>query len=114
MIVGSFKMHGYIYLKNHGIVENLLTEYMQVSRIFLEQSLEKKAKHLLGHDCGFGWLKFEGERINSERTAGDYKEIFNYMSHSGYEACLSVENFEHEVFRTWWQFSVSFFSRPYH
>ena len=93
-IIETFKAYGYCYLSNHGIDEGLLKEYMRVSRTFFKQPSEEKTKHPLGHDCGFGWLKLEGERVNRERVAGDYKETFNYMPHSGYEAWWPVENFE--------------------
>ena len=78
-IIEKFKTFGYCSLTNHGIKQSLLDDYMRVSRTFFSQPLEEKAKHALGHDCGFGWLKLEGERINRDRLAGDYKETFNYM-----------------------------------
>ena len=93
-IIEKFKTFGYCSLTNHGIKQSLLDDYMRVSRTFFSQPLEEKANHALGHDCGFGWLKLEGERINRDRLAGDYKETFNYMPDSGYEGWWDIENFE--------------------
>ena len=93
-IVNALKTHGYCYLTNHGVDDKLIKRYMKVSRKFFDQPIEEKEKHPLGHDCGFGWLKMEGERLTPEREPGDYKETFNYTPFSGYEAWLPVENFE--------------------
>ena len=93
-VVEKFKTCGYCYLTNHGIGQSLLDDYIRVSKTFFSQSVEEKSKHALGHDCGFGWLKLEGERVNRDREAADYKETFNYTPHSEYEGWWGIQNFE--------------------
>ena len=58
-IVNALKTHGYCYLTNHGVDDKLVKRYMEVSRKFFDQPTEEKEKHPLGHDCGFGWLKWK-------------------------------------------------------
>ena len=93
-IVSVIKTYGYCYLKNHGVDENLLNDYMDVSRRFFEKPVEVKEKLPLGHDCKFGWLKIEGEVLTPKRKTGDFKETFNYQPYSGYENWPPVKNFE--------------------
>ena len=77
-IVDAFKTHGFCYLKNHGMDENLIKEYMEVSRKFFEQPEELKSKYPMGFDYRFGWVRLEREHLNEQRSVGDLHEAFNY------------------------------------
>ena len=93
-LVDAFKTYGFCYLKNHGMDETLIKEYMQVSREFFMQSPELKAKYTLGSDHRFGWVKLEGEKLNKERPpAGDLHEAFDYTPCSDH-SWPPVEKFE--------------------
>lgn len=92
-IVNAFKVNGFCYLKNHGIDENLIKEYMEVSRKFFEQPVEFKSKFPMGLDYRFGWVKLEREHLNEQRSVGDLHEAFNYTPTYD-EEWPPVENFE--------------------
>ena len=49
-VVNAFKNYGFCYLKNHGVDEELLKDYMDVSRAFFEKPTECKAKYPLRYD----------------------------------------------------------------
>ncbi|XP_060554680.1 uncharacterized protein LOC132715659 isoform X2 [Ruditapes philippinarum] len=74
----AFTKAGFCYLKNHGIDQNLVSQYMDISRGFFEQPVEEKMKHVRGTDSNFGWVAVERESLNPERP-GDLKEAFNYQ-----------------------------------
>ena len=93
-IVKAFRTFGFCYLLNHGVDENIITDYMTVSRVFFEQPMEVKEKLPLDKDTEFGWLKLEGEVLTPKRKTGDFKESFHYMPCSGKETWPPVEKFE--------------------
>ena len=92
-IITAFKEQGYCYLKNHGIDENLIKEYMKVSRKFFEQPETFKSKFPMGDDYRFGWVKLEREHLNTQRSVGDLHEAFNYTPTYD-EEWPPIENFE--------------------
>ena len=92
-IIDAFKTYGFCYLKNHGVDETLIKEYLQVSREFFLQSTELKAKYTISSDYRFGWLKLEGEKLNRERPVGDLHEVFKYSPLSDY-AWPPLDKFE--------------------
>ena len=83
-IVDKFKAHGYCYLKNHGIDEQLLNEYMKVSRNFFDQPEDFKKRFSMGSDYIFGWVNLERETLNKDRSAGDLHEAFNFAPRLSY------------------------------
>lgn len=74
----AFSTVGFCYLKNHGIDQELVDHYMEVSRDFFQQPVEEKIKHVRGTELNFGWVAVEREKLNPERP-GDLKEAFNYL-----------------------------------
>lgn len=92
-IVHVFKTYGFCYIKNHGISEKLLKEYMEVSRVFFEKPTEFKEKYPMGRDFRFGWTQLERAKLNEDRSAGDLHEAFNYEPTYD-DAWPPVENFE--------------------
>lgn len=76
-IKDAFGKTGFCYLKNHGLDQNLIETYFDISRKFFEQSVEEKAKYARGTEMNFGWVAVEREKLNPERPA-DLKEAFNY------------------------------------
>ena len=77
LIKNAFSFTGFCYLKNHGIEQDVLNKYLDISREFFEQPIEEKSKHERGKELNFGWVAVEREKINPERP-GDLKEAFNY------------------------------------
>lgn len=77
-IVHSLKTYNFCYLKNHGVDEQLLKDYREVSRVFFEKPMEFKVKYPMGHDYRFGWVQLEREKLNEDRSVGDLHEAFNY------------------------------------
>ena len=73
----AFSSVGFCYLKNHGVDEDLITKYRQVSREFFEQPVEVKKVYERGNEINFGWVAVEREKVNPERP-GDFKEAFNF------------------------------------
>ena len=92
-IVDGFKSHGFCYLKNHGVGDALIKDYMRVSRNFFEQPESVKEKYALDARYVFGWLQLERETLNINRKAGDLHEAFNYTPKYDSE-WPPVENFE--------------------
>lgn len=79
-VVNAFKNYGFCYLKNHGVDEELLKDYMDVSRAFFEKPTECKEKYPLTYDYRFGYLKLGTEKSNEDRSVGDLHEAFNYSA----------------------------------
>ena len=77
-IIEAFQTYNFCYLKNHGVTETVLGEFIQVSRNFFELPDEVKSKFPMGKDYRFGCVFLETERANLERNAGDLHEAFNY------------------------------------
>ena len=92
-IIDNFKTYGFCYLKNHGVEEDLLNEYMRVSRTFFELPASIKSQYPLGIDYIYGYVKLGIETLNNERSVGDLHEAFNYVPTFD-KAWPPVENFE--------------------
>lgn len=73
----AFRKVGFCYLKNHGINQELVDQYMEVSRDFFQQPVEEKMKHARETAVNFGWVSVEREKLSPERP-GDLKEAFDY------------------------------------
>ena len=93
-IVDAFKTFGYCYIENHGVSEELIKTYFDLSRAFFEQPIKEKEKYSVGSDYAFGWVKLEGESVDPKSKANDLHEAFNYRPCSGYESWPNVNNFE--------------------
>ena len=52
-VIDNFKTNGFCYLKNHGIDEKLLEEYLNVSRNFFEEPRHLKEQYPLGSNYMF-------------------------------------------------------------
>ena len=92
-IIDKFKTYGFCYLKNHGVDQTLLEDYMRVSRTFFELPEEIKSMNPLGVDYTFGYVKPGKETLNKERSVGDLHEALNYVPKFD-KAWPPVENFE--------------------
>ncbi|XP_060561900.1 uncharacterized protein LOC132721597 [Ruditapes philippinarum] len=73
----AFTDVGFCYLKNHGIEQDMVDIYMDISREFFEQPEEEKIKHVREKDQNYGWVGVETEKLNPARP-GDWKEAFNF------------------------------------
>ena len=94
-VVDNFKTYGFCYLKNHGVKEELLNDYFNVSRTFYLQPENEKEKHTMGSDYAFGWIKLEREKFNQDRSSGDLHEAFNYVpGYCSNEVWPQVDRFE--------------------
>ena len=93
-ILHAFKTFGFCYVKNHGVDEALITDYLEASRRFFELPYEVKSKYAIGRDYAFGWVKLLGEHSDPSSKSGDLHEAFNYRPCSGYESWPPLEKFE--------------------
>lgn len=78
-VVDCFKTYGFCYLKNHGVDQKLLEDYMQVSKVLFNQPEKIKERYAMSSEYMFGWMKLGKERSNPERSVGDLHEDFNFM-----------------------------------
>ena len=78
-VVDCFKTYGFCYLKNHGVDQKLLEDYMQVSKVLFNQPEKIKERYAMSSEYMFGWMKLGKERSNPERSVGDLHEAFNFM-----------------------------------
>ncbi|CAG2238910.1 unnamed protein product [Mytilus edulis] len=74
---------GFCYLKNHGIPDEQLRLALESSKQFFTQSIDEKVKCVKPDDSYFGWIGLEKERLNPERPAGDYKEVYGLIPDCG-------------------------------
>ena len=89
----SFSTIGFAYLKNHGVDEKLISDFMRVSREFFEQPMEEKEKCGMSKEIKSGWLGSEQETLNQDRPA-DLKESYSYAPSYEPKVWPSTENFE--------------------
>ena len=94
-IIEAIKAFGFCYLKNTGVNEDLIKDYMKVSRAFFEHPTEMKQEFSFDLDRCTGWLKLEGEICNPDRKTGDFKETFNYTPNPEKEVWPPVKDFDH-------------------
>lgn len=92
--INALKTFGYCYVKNHGIDEQLIKEYLAVSRDFFNEPADVKVKYPIDKHFSFGWVKMEGEMCDPKSHAGDLHEAFLYSERSGYEAWPPIRKFE--------------------
>ena len=110
-IVHCFKTYGFCYLKNHGVDEELLKDYMEVSREFFDKPPEFKANYPLRQDYKFGWVQLGREKPNPDRSVGDLHEAFNYLPINDTD-WPPVDNFEvlsKQLFAAYKQLAFRFF-----
>lgn len=88
-----FSSGGFCYLKNHGVDEKLLSDYLRVSREFFEKPAEVKQKYAVGSDIKHGWIGFDQQTLNPDRPT-DLKELFSYSPFLHMTTWPSVDNFE--------------------
>ncbi|XP_021349214.1 UPF0676 protein C1494.01-like [Mizuhopecten yessoensis] len=96
-LCGALSDVGFCYIKNHGIPQSLIDKMHAANKTFFEMPVEYKNAYLRPRNGQLhGWVPFETETINAERTV-DYKEGFNYMPADNIELWPDVENFESSV-----------------
>lgn len=93
-IVQILKTHNFCYLKNHGIKQQLIRDYMKASAEFFKLSSDEKNAYAIGTDYHFGWVKLEGMVVNSKSSVGDLNEFFLYTPYSYNEKWPPVKEFE--------------------
>ena len=84
---------GFCYLKNHGVNEDLVKDYMKVSREFFEQPEDVKRRYAMSTEVKAGWVGFGHETLNPVRPA-DLKESFSYAPSYKVDSMPTVPNFE--------------------
>lgn len=84
---------GFCYLKNHGVDENLINDYMECSRGLFESPVELKQGYKTGKEIRFGWIGLDEEIVNPERPT-DLKESFLYSPCKEMAFWPAVDNFE--------------------
>ena len=110
-IVNCFKTNGFCYLKNHGVNEELLKDYMKVSRDFFDKPVEFKAKYPLGQDYSFGWVQVGREKPNPDRSVGDLHEAFNSLpiNDTNWPPVDNFEMLSKQLFKAYKQLAFRFF-----
>ena len=106
MMLGDKAIHtlrtsGYCYLKNHGVSEKLINDFLQISRKFFDQPEEIKSQTPLRKDFWTGWAGYGDEALNPKRPT-DLKELFHLTPGQALEKWPAIENFEtimNEMFR---------------
>nr|XP_034332154.1 UPF0676 protein C1494.01-like isoform X2 [Crassostrea gigas] len=73
----AFTTVGFVYLKNHGIPQNIVEEVFSTSKTFFEKPVEVKQEYARPVDANHGWVSLEREKLNPERPAADLKEAYN-------------------------------------
>ena len=94
-IIHKFKTYGYCYLKNHGLSESLMDDFLTASRDLFRKPMEYKEKYAMAPDFSFGWLRMEREKLNNQSSIGDLYEAFNYRPMGSFDDVWPpVDNFE--------------------
>nr|XP_022286433.1 UPF0676 protein C1494.01-like [Crassostrea virginica] len=76
-ICKAFTTVGFVYLKNHGIPQNVVDEMFATSQTFFDKPIEVKQKYSRPADSNDGWVSLEREKLNPDRPAADLKEAYN-------------------------------------
>lgn len=76
-LCNAFTTVGFVYLKNHGIPQNIVEEVFTTSKSFFEKPVEVKQKYARPADANHGWVSLEMEKLNPDRPAADLKEAYN-------------------------------------
>ena len=92
-VVDIFSTTGFCYMKNHGIDEKLLQEYMRVSRGVFALPSTVKQGYIIGDEIKYGWMGPDKESLNPNLPA-DLKESFNYSPDEELTGWPPVDDFE--------------------
>ena len=84
---------GFCYLKDHGIDEALVQDFMKLSREFFEQPEKVKREYAMSTEVKAGWVGFGHETLNPVRPA-DLKESFSFVPSYNLSSMPIVKNFE--------------------
>lgn len=88
-----FSTVGFCYLKNHGVDEKLVDDFMRVSRNFFELPTDVKTASAMSSEHKSGWVGLGDERLNPDRPA-DLKESFDYCPSWDIAKWPNVDNLE--------------------
>nr|XP_022335771.1 UPF0676 protein C1494.01-like [Crassostrea virginica]XP_022335778.1 UPF0676 protein C1494.01-like [Crassostrea virginica]XP_022335785.1 UPF0676 protein C1494.01-like [Crassostrea virginica] len=75
-ICQAFQTVGFVYLKNHGIPQELVLRAFSTSKAFFDQPVEKKKKYSIKQGEYSGWIGYEEEKVNHDRPVCDAREGF--------------------------------------
>ncbi|XP_062592081.1 uncharacterized protein LOC134253570 [Saccostrea cucullata] len=78
-ICHAFQDVGFVYLKNHGIPEQLISDVFTSSKTFFEQSEEIKQKYAIPRGEFHGYISFEEEKVNHDRPVSDAREGYTML-----------------------------------
>ncbi|XP_061170418.1 uncharacterized protein LOC133179710 [Saccostrea echinata] len=78
-ICHAFQDVGFVYLKNHGIPQQLINDVFSTSKMFFDQPEELKQKYAI--PCGelHGYISFEAEKVNHDRPVSDAREGYTML-----------------------------------
>lgn len=95
-VVQTLKSYGFCYLKNHGINDKIVSDYMAASNAFFKLSASEKEPYAFSNLLKFGWIPLEGLKSNPKRQHGDLNEAFLYSPGAAkcFNSLPSVNGFE--------------------
>ena len=77
-VVQTLKTHGFCYLKNHGVDDKLVEDYMVASAEFFKLPATEKEPYGFPKLLKFGWIPIEGLKSCPKSQHGDLNEAFLY------------------------------------
>ncbi|XP_061170505.1 uncharacterized protein LOC133179804 [Saccostrea echinata] len=78
-ICHAFQDVGFVYLKNHGIPQQLISDVFTTSGTFFEQPEEMKQKYAIPRGEFHGYISFEEEKVNHDRPVSDAREGYTML-----------------------------------
>ncbi|XP_078667283.1 uncharacterized protein LOC144909105 [Branchiostoma floridae x Branchiostoma belcheri] len=72
-LVQAFSTEGFVYLRNHGIPNTLISKTFQAADKFFSLPEEVKKRFCKSQDCSLYWVGHQAERLNPDRPT-DVKE----------------------------------------
>jgi isopenicillin N synthase-like dioxygenase len=69
---------GFIYLKNHGIPQDLIDRFFNQGSQFFEKPVEYKQQFPYVQNTNAGWLRIGEEKLNGQIAQLENKEAFNF------------------------------------
>ncbi|XP_048731183.2 uncharacterized protein LOC125648251 [Ostrea edulis] len=76
-ICSAMKNVGFVYIINHGIPEEMVTEIFALSKTFFNKPVEVKRNFARPVDDSNGWIDLEKEKLNPDRPFCDLREAYN-------------------------------------
>lgn len=90
-LTSSFGTWGFLYIKGHGIPENLISQSFHESELFFKLPQDSKQKYRRPQDVGYGYVAPDAEVFDKIKP-NDLKEAFDLIPN-----CQVIESLSNEV-----------------